>query len=240
MACLYEGHHGPVTIHSYSAGGVFRECARKYQLLKIEGWREREQRASARFGEAFESAIAHFYKQGCKPHTAVEGFDQKWKTFKNVPDLVYKDKEGDWAAMGRLGQQMAALYEVKAPVFGFTRPQFQQNYRKRVFEGGGELGNLEFTAWVDMLCEIEGKPFVIDIKTSSVACPDHLMLDQQLRTYAWLTGVPNVGFLWGQKCGMTYKKGDHITTLAGPPDFPSGTAGIVLYGEADHAVVLAP
>ena len=47
----------PVTAHSYSAGTTFRFCKRRYYLERIQGWREKEQKASLHFGRCVEDAL---------------------------------------------------------------------------------------------------------------------------------------------------------------------------------------
>ena len=63
MAYLYINSNGKeVRSHSYSAGSLFHECAQKYKLARLDGWKEREQRASQQFGIALEAAIKTYHE----------------------------------------------------------------------------------------------------------------------------------------------------------------------------------
>jgi hypothetical protein len=224
MNVLYTSPKGnyPVTRHSYSAGQIFRGCARRYQLEKIKGYREKEKRAALEFGNCTEAAVKYFHEGGCKPSSGVDEFKRLWLGFKDNKELVYGDKEGDWSDLYRAGGEMLALYEIKWPTFGYFNPKFQKSFTKEVFPGT-ELAGLEFTAYTDILAETEDvdhtssprtKLLVIDMKTSGAAPPKRLRLDAQLRSYAWVSGIPDVAFLWMQKNSSgSYKRGDRVSSL---------------------------
>jgi len=62
MAHLYVNSKGQeVRSFSYSAGSLFHECAQKFKLSRLDGWRERELRASMEFGKAIENAIQAYH-----------------------------------------------------------------------------------------------------------------------------------------------------------------------------------
>ncbi len=61
-AYLYINSHGKeVKSFSYSAGQLFHECAQKYKLARLDGWKERELRASMEFGKVLENAIQAYH-----------------------------------------------------------------------------------------------------------------------------------------------------------------------------------
>jgi len=96
-----------------------------------------------------------------------------------------------------MGQKMMAEYEEKLPSLPINNPKFQLNFKKEVFPGT-DLAGIYYTAYIDMLCS----NLLVDIKTGATGLdetPGLLQLDQQLREYAWVTGEPNVSFLWFTK-----------------------------------------
>lgn len=212
MAHLYTNPKGyPVRVHSYSAGSDFNKCKRLYKLKKLDGWKSVEQGASMEFGNALEEALRCFHKGG----NPVEVFTSEWTKQKGL-ELKYTDKEGGWGDMLKMGQDMMTLYPLVWKKFGYSDPVFQLNFKKEVFPES-ELSGINFTAYIDMKATREEKPVLIDIKTASSNLdntPNLYSLDPQLRSYAWVTGVPDVAFLWFVKMKPdVFKKGDIVHSL---------------------------
>ena len=245
MSHLYIKNGYNVTRHSYSAGQDYDSCPRRYQLARVQGWKEKVRRAALEFGNCVESALQHFHKTGCKPGSGVDEFKRQWLDFgPETPagkELTYSEREGDWNDLYKAGAEMLALYGIKWKSFGYTIPDpkksFQTSFRKKVFPGS-ELDDLEYVAYVDLLgVQADGKtPIVVDIKTSGVGLPDPpelLQLDPQLRDYAWVSGFSDIAFLWFQKVKIgDYKKGDQVTFLQGHGDFKPGDTAEVTKGGA--------
>jgi len=108
---------------------------------------------------------------------------------------------------------MLRLYALRFKDWFFDTPRFQMTYRKELFPST-EWAGIEFVAYIDMLFQTRG--LAVDIKTAGVVLdttPGMLALDQQLRTYAWVTGIPDWAFLWFVKTGRTIEKGSRVTVL---------------------------
>lgn len=256
-AILYQNYKGfDVNTHSYSAGQDFRQCRRLYKLKRLDGWRSREKRASQVFGECVESALQYFHANQCKPGSGVDEFKRLWLQKRELKSLSYTVKEGDWDDMYRMGADMLLLYEIRLPSLGFCDPKFQLNYKKVVFPGT-EYAGIEFTSFIDMRAtgvwkvrpEDNGpgaalglldpdRPIIIDIKTASATLdltPNLLTLDPQLRSYAWVTGVPDVAFLWFVKSRPdSFKKGDRVTLLEATKAGAAGDEVLVLQGPSEN------
>lgn len=154
---LYVNHKGqPVTHSSYSARQTFKKCPRQFQLERVEGWRDKENRAAPQFGKCVEAGVQRFEADGRKPGTAVEEFARLWAEVKNLPEFpkfVYTDTEGSWEQLDRAGREMMLLYEIRAPFLPIsTNPKalFQQVLRKKLFPGS-KYDKLENKAVVDIL-----------------------------------------------------------------------------------------
>lgn len=228
-AILYTSAAGKdVTTHSYSSGQEFVSCPRKYWLKRGEGWREKGQSAAAEFGRCLEDAVQFHVTNNLQG--GVEEFSRLWKKREGL-DLTYKDAEGDWFDQQAIGEQMMKLFALEWTRLCLSNPRFQLNYEKEVFPGT-HLAGLNFTAYVDMWAEIQlgsvaqggagvRKPVIIDIKTSRTPPPpmQFIAMDPQLRSYAWVSGVSDVGFLWFQKMSAgALKRGDKVSLLeAGAP-----------------------
>lgn len=215
----YAGY--PTTRFSYSMGTDFKTCKKLFQLKRLVGFKERDRRAAMEIGNVIEEALKLYHEGGCKPGTGVDEFKRLWLPFKTA-ELTYGAKDGDWSDMYRTGSEMLALYEVKWRSFGYANPKFQRSYVKEVFPGS-DLAGIEFVAYVDMLVDMEyadgkGHPGIVDIKVSGAGLDtteNLLRLDPQLRSYAWVSGIPDVAFLWMERHKPGgYKKGDKVTMLA--------------------------
>jgi hypothetical protein len=151
VAILYKNNKGrEIDTHSYSSGATFDFCRRKYYLSKILGWRSKADNAATKLGVAVEDAIMFFHQNGCKPGDGVDHFKLQWLKWKEVPNLVYKEKEGDWKDFYEIGSQMLALYELTLPSLPIKNPEFQLNYKREVFPGT-TLAGIHDQGYVDML-----------------------------------------------------------------------------------------
>lgn len=221
MKVLYKSHSGyGVKRLSYSAASDFNSCPRKFKIKRIDGWQQREKKAALEFGNAIEAALQAYHEtpnSDMRVERMFSTFEESWSKHRGNKELTYSDKEGSWEDMHRMGQDMLRLYVIKLPKFPIRNPRFQLRFRKEVFPGS-EYRGIEDQGWFDMVVDDgpNGLPLIVDIKTSTMApvySSDFLALDPQLRRYAWLSGIHQIGFLWFQKMGLSVKKGDDVTLL---------------------------
>jgi hypothetical protein len=155
---LYTNPKGqPVTHSSYSSRSDFRKCPKYFELTRIDGWMDKENRAAPLFGKCIEAGIEYHEGLERAPGTAVAKFTALWEAVKTVPDfaqLVFTEKEKDWDQLLRAGREMMMLYEIRVPFLPIsTKPNralFQQVVRKKVFPGT-EYDKLENKAILDIL-----------------------------------------------------------------------------------------
>jgi hypothetical protein len=254
MTVLYVNAKGrPVSTHSYSGGNEYKFCRRKYRLSRIDGWKEVDEKASKEFGKCLEDALSFWHSNDMKAGSCAEEFRRLFQKHKENPKLVYTDKEGSFEDLMQMGSEMCRLYEIRWPSFGLSAPRFQLNYEKHPFPGT-ELAQIKYTAWVDMRATVNElyltpeespKPIIIDIKTSAVRFPDEkgmLRLDGQLKSYAWVSGIPDVGFLVFVKARPnSFKKGDEVSVLSdASASIHPGDSAVVLFqdDEFNHVYVV--
>jgi len=170
-----------------------------------------------RWDNAKELAVATEFSNETKQYLRDGGF----KNFKPGYGVRYTQTEGSWAALRASGAEMLRLYALRFKDFSvdLARPKFQLTYRKELFPGT-EWAGVEFVAYIDMLAPSRTSLSErgVDIKTAGVpldTTPGMLALDQQLRTYAWVTGIPDWAFLWFVKTSRAIEKGSRITILEG-------------------------
>jgi len=156
-------------------------------------------------------------------------------------EIKYTKTEGSWEDLMDSGREMLKLYHLRLPLFPIdttNSPRFQVKFYKEMFPNT-EWAGVEFVAYIDMLARCKnslGGQTGVDIKTSSAPLPNLpniLSLDQQLRTYAWVTGYPDWAFLQFQKTGRELERGTEVTVLEDVDFFKAGhTAVVIKFQEA--------
>lgn len=236
QAALFINSKGyPVSRHSYSGSSDFNHCPRFYELKRIIGWQEREQRAALPFGNAIEAAVRHHHENNGTG--GPERFDREWARIMADPknkDMTYSKLEGDAENLARIGHEMLQLYALKVKDFPYeeTGIIFQADRRIEVFPDT-DLAGIEFIAYLDMIVTLKetGEKCIIDCKTSGTKIPDYIVLDPQLQSYAWVEKNPNVGFLWFQKVSRSVETGSEVAPLCGQK---AGVSLIVLKTDEDE------
>ncbi len=246
-AHLYVNSKGyEVTRHSFSGSDTFQFCAKKYELQRVRGYREKGRKASLEFGKTIEAAVQRYHSGNCDLPGAILKFTEEWRRLKHEP-LTYTSTEESWEALSLSGQELLHLYHLKFPFLSFhanrvIMPRFQTMYTKEVFPGTS-LAGIEFVAYVDMIASLKDehkKKIVIDIKTSGTmldTTPGIHALDQQLRSYAWITGIPDVAFLVFVKTDRAIGRGSWVSLLQGvnigQTEYNAGNQAIVVKTEGE-------
>ena len=223
----------PIYAHSHSGGGDWR-CPKKYYWKRIQGWQPRDERAALQFGKCIESAIQFFHQKNFEPGSGVDEFKILWWNHKEDSDITYTEKTGNWADHFRMGVEMLALYELERPKLPVDNVQFNVTIKTELFPET-EYAGLKYTTILDMISEvnpdhpgyallpsIEGyigpRKLIIDIKTSANSYyvdPRLSALDDQLRDYAWASGIETAAFMVFVKNHSSVGVGDWVTILRG-------------------------
>lgn len=255
---IYRNYKGDeVNSWSYSSGQTFDFCREKFRLSKVAGWRQKGDTAASKFGVAIEDAIQHFHADNLKPESGVDHFMLRWLQFREVPNLIYKEKEGSWADFYQAGKELMALYELTLPTLPIVKPDFQLRYSKEVFPGT-ELAGITTQGFVDMISRApwthgmlpkanqprgsEYRPVIIDIKVSGKmldANKELVQLDPQLRSYSWLSAIQDVGFLWFHRTKpYSYEKGTEVTFLKPSGKWTAGLRAAIYEYDDEHKTAL--
>ena len=215
---LYKSASGrEVNNASSSSLDTFRLCRRKFRLSRIDGWKQKYRKASLEFGKCLEAGLQFYFQNGLKSGDGPDEFRRLWSKFIDQP-LTYTDQEGDWANLNRVGVEGLRLFEVTLPNLPIKNPKFQLNYEKKLWPGDPVYGHLGYTAFIDILSTLDDATrLIIDVKTAKSSLditPNMISLDGQLRKYAWVSGITEVGFLNFVKCKTEdFKKGTAVTLL---------------------------
>ena len=263
MAFLYINSKGqPWRKHSYSAGNTFDQCPRKYFLQKVQGWREKDNKARFQFGKALENAIQWYHENNGNLAGTLDKFRGEWMANADNKELQYTRVEKDWANCLTIGLEMLKLYALRQPSLPIPmggHTLFQREFAKEVFPGDptyGEIedaGKLDIVAYVDpmhpMLPKLNWKPeygpfrpVIVDIKTAGQDFPELYGIaayDTQLRRYSWLSGIRDVALLWFVKKGRSLQKGSSVTLLEAAGNFGAGSEAVIAQLDGDDAVLVA-
>ena len=76
--------------YSYTQISQYLRCPRQYRYRYLDGWREKEDKASMMFGRCFENALAAYFMG--RPTAA---FFQEWRKYKDASLDYAKDDSWD-------------------------------------------------------------------------------------------------------------------------------------------------
>jgi CRISPR/Cas system-associated exonuclease Cas4 (RecB family) len=171
--------------YSYTQISQYLTCPRKYRHRYLDGWHEKDTRASTLFGRAFEQAVAALFR---REDPAAMLFEQ-WAMCKNM-NLTYADRDS-WDRMLQQGIQLLERFAQDGRVCVPRARRNQQVQFTRKLNSGNN-----FVAYIDALGELDGAPCVLEWKTTSARFPEEPVglaaLDPQLICYSWMTGIDEV------------------------------------------------
>jgi hypothetical protein len=172
-------------IYSYTLVSQFLMCPRRYRYRYLDGWQEKDVRASMLFGRAFEQALAALFL-GQDPALVLL---EQWEAARNLP-LVHSGHDTR-DSMLQQGVQLLERFVQDGRV-AIREPGIQQQVQfTRTLRSGNS-----FVAYVDALGELDNQLCVLEWKTSSARYPEEPVgltaLDPQLVCYSWMTGIEKV------------------------------------------------
>ena len=174
--------------YSYTQISQYLRCPRSYRYRYLDGWREKDSRASLCFGRCFEKALAAFF-QGQDPGAAL---------FKGRE--VYREGQLEYAngdSWERMLRQGIGLLERLAQEDRIRVRQPEQNLQKKLVRSLSNGG--EFVAYVDAIGYLDGTKRLLEWKTTTARYPDQpqglTTLDLQLVCYSWITDIADVAIV---------------------------------------------
>ena len=175
-------------VFSYSQISQYLRCPRSYRYRYLDGWREKDTRASMIFGRCFEKALAAYF---CREDPAAVLF-QEWGAYR---DAVLDYAKGDsWDKLVHQGVHLLQVFAQHDRIrIRFPKKNLQLK-RMRSLPNGNE-----FVSYLDAIGEIDGKRHLIDWKTTTSRYPGEpeglLALDPQLLCYSWVSGIRDVALV---------------------------------------------
>ena len=172
-------------IYSHTQISQYLRCPRSYRYRYLDGWREKETRASLLFGRAFEKALAAYFSR----EDSAAALFKEWGAYRDA-QIEYSHGD-DWERMARQGVQ---LLERLAQDDRIRISQPQHNMQVKLVRPL-PAGN-DFVAYLDAVGSLDGKPSLLEWKTTTTRHPEEpdglLALDPQLICYSWISGISDV------------------------------------------------
>lgn len=174
--------------YSFTQISHYLGCPRRYRHRYLDGWREKETRASLLFGRVFEKALAAYFRR--EDSSAV--LFEEWGTYREAP-LEYTNSD-TWERMARQGVQ---LLERLAQDNRLRVRQPRRNLQIRLTRPLSN-GNA-FQAYLDAIGYLDNTRCLLEWKTTTCRYPEEpaglLALDPQLLCYSWVSGIPDVALV---------------------------------------------
>ncbi|HLW80771.1 MAG TPA: PD-(D/E)XK nuclease family protein [Candidatus Acidoferrales bacterium] len=172
---------------SHTQISQYLRCPRSYRYRYLDGWQEKETKASLLFGRCFEKALTAYFRR----EDSAAALFQEWGVYREAK-LGYS-KTDSWDRMARQGIHLLEM--------------FARNDRIRIPDPGQNLqvkvarvlsDDNDFVAYIDALGYLDKTYCLIDWKTTTSKYPEDaslLALDPQLICYSWATGISEVALV---------------------------------------------
>ena len=133
--------------YSHTQIAQYLRCPKSYRYRYLDGWREKENRASLLFGRCFEKALVAFFSR----EDSAAALFKEWGAYRDAP-LEYKNGE-NWERLARQGVQ---LLERLAQDDRICIRQPRRNMQVKLVRSLSN-GN-DFVAYIDAVGNLDGKP----------------------------------------------------------------------------------
>jgi len=171
--------------YSYTQISQYLTCPRRYRHRYLDGWKEKDNRATMLFGRVFEHALAALFLR--EDPGAI--LFKEWSAHQD--SQIHFSHNDNWEHMLRQGIQLLERF-VQDDRIRIRQPRrnLQVQFTRAV------AGKNDFVAYVDAIGQLDGKRCLLEWKTSSSRYPEEpqglVSLDPQLVCYSWVTGISDV------------------------------------------------
>jgi hypothetical protein len=173
--------------YSYTQISQYLTCPRRYRHRYLDGWQEKDQRATMLFGRVFEQALGAYFRK----EDASAVLFREWSAYQNQHRKLHYSKGDTWDRMLQQGIQLLERF-CQEDRIRIPQPcrNLQVQFTRRLSKSN------DFVAYVDAIGRLDGTRCLIEWKTTSCRYPDQpdglLVLDPQLVCYSWITGIREV------------------------------------------------
>jgi hypothetical protein len=174
--------------YSYTQIAQYLRCPRSYRYRYLDGWKEKDSRATLQFGRCFEQALGAYFRR----EDSAAALFTDWAKYQDA-ELEYS--HGDcWERMFRQGVQLLERLAQDDRI-EICRPS--QNLQVKLMRSLTN-GN-DFVAYIDGIGTLDGNRCLLEWKTTTSRYPEEpnglLTLDLQLVAYSWVSGISEVALV---------------------------------------------
>jgi hypothetical protein len=175
-------------IYSYTQISQYLRCPRSYRFRYLDGWSERDTRATMIFGRCFEKALAAYFRgEDC-----TAALFKEWGAYRDT--ALDFGKGESWDKFVHQGVHLLEMFARDDRIRIHHPEKDLQLKMLRSLPNGSE-----FIAYIDAIGELDGQRFLIDWKATASCYPEEpeglLSLDPQLICYSWISGIPDVALV---------------------------------------------
>src|ERR1700730_18857500 len=173
---------------SYTQIAQYLRCPRSYRYRYLDGWKEKDYRATLLFGRCFEQALGAYFRG----EDSAAALFSEWAKYR---DIQLEFSHGDtWERMFRQGVQ---LLERLAQDNRIEISQPSRNMQTTLLRS--LLNGNDFVAYIDAIGKLDGNRCLLEWKTTTSRYPEEpdglLALDPQLICYSWMSGISEVAVI---------------------------------------------
>jgi hypothetical protein len=187
---------------SYTQIAQYLRCPRSYRYRYLDGWKEKDSRATLLFGRCFEQALAAYFRR----EDSAAALFTEWVKYQQA-QLEYSHGDS-WEHMFREGVQLLERLAQD------DRIEIHQPGRNMQIKLVRSLPNgNDFVAYIDAIGELDDHRCILEWKTTTSRYPEEpnglLALDPQLVCYSWISGISEVAlvaFVRKRFCDIQYLK----------------------------------
>ena len=168
--------------YSYTQIAQYVRCPRSYRYRYLDGWKEKDSRASLLFGRSFEQALRAYFRR----EDSTAALFTEWAKYQ---EAQLEFSHGDtWERMFRQGVQLLERLAQDDRI-EISRPS--RNLQTRLVRSLPN-GN-DFVGYIDAIGKLDGNRCLLEWKTTTSRYPEEpkglLALDPQLICYSWISGI---------------------------------------------------
>lgn len=174
--------------YSHTQIAQYLRCPRSYRYRYLDGWKEKDSRATLLFGRSFEQALAAYFRH----EDSTAALFTEWAKYQDAQlDFSHGDS---WERMFRQGIQLLERLAQEDRIEVSQPSHSLQVKLMRSLPNGND-----FVAYIDATGKLDGSPCLLEWKTTTSRYPEEpnglLALDPQLICHSWISGISEVALI---------------------------------------------
>jgi len=174
--------------YSHTQIAQYLRCPRSYRYRYLDGWKEKDSRATLLFGRCFEQALGAYFRR----EDSAAALFTEWAKYQQT-QLEYSHGD-NWEKMFRQGVQLLERLAQDDRI-EISRPSRNMQIKLvRALPNGND-----FVAYIDAIGKLDGNRCIHEWKTTTSRYPEEpnglLALDPQLICYSSISGISDVALV---------------------------------------------